>query len=275
MLDVRQRKWLWGPWGVMRFEALRSLTFWRVMVWFSLTFFPVILLSVAISRISGRIVADVPPGDLAFGVASLIFILLPQVVTILSLLLWATPVVHSELEGQTWVYAVVRPGGRRSVLLGKYVVAVVWTISATCVAATCLIPAIYRLTGEHTIRIWAVTCLLNVLAAFAYGSAFVLIGTLLQRRAMVAGFLFALIVEALLSLVPAVISQFTVSFRLRSLLIQCLDITLTETDSIKTFFNLDHPPIVHFSGLLAYVAITLGFALWRVQSSQFAWQSEL
>ena len=55
----------------------------------------------------------------------------------------------------------------------------------------------------------------------------------------------------------------------------CLDITLTETDSIKTFFNLDHPPIVHFSGLLAYVAITLGFALWRVQSSQFAWQSEL
>ena len=275
MLDVRQRKWLWGPWGVMRFEALRSLTVWRVMVWFSLTFFPVILLSVAISRISGRIVADVPPGDLAFGVASLIFILLPQVVTILSLLLWATPVVHSELEGQTWVYAVVRPGGRRSVLLGKYVVAVVWTISATCVAATCLIPAIYRLTGEHTIRIWAVTCLLNVLAAFAYGSAFVLIGTLLQRRAMVAGFLFALIVEALLSLVPAVISQFTVSFRLRSLLIQCLDITLTETDSIKTFFNLDHPPIVHFSGLLAYVAITLGFALWRVQSSQFAWQSEL
>ncbi len=39
------------------------------------------------------------------------FVLLPQVVTVLGLLLWATPVVHSELEGQTWVYAVVRPGG--------------------------------------------------------------------------------------------------------------------------------------------------------------------
>jgi ABC-type transport system involved in multi-copper enzyme maturation permease subunit len=259
----------------MRFEALRSMTFWRVMVWFSLTFFPVILLSVAISRLPGRVEENVPPGDLAFGVASLIFILLPQVVTVLSLLLWATPVVHSELEGQTWVYAVVRPGGRRSVLLGKYVVAVLWTISATCVAATCLVPAIYRMTGEYTMRIWAVTCMLNVLAALTYGAAFVLIGTLIQRRAMVAGFLFALIVEALLSLVPAIISQFTVSFRLRSLLIQYLDITLTETESIKTFFNLEHPPIVHLLGLLAYVGITLGIALWRVQSSQFSWQSEL
>jgi hypothetical protein len=28
-------------------------------------------------------------------------------------------------------------------------------------------------------------------------------------------------------------------------------------------------------GLLAYVAVTLGIALWRVQASQFSWQSEL
>lgn len=275
MLDVRQRSWFWGPLGVMRFEALRSITTLRVLVWFSLTFFPVILLYVAISRIAGQIDEDIPPGDLAFGAASLLFILLPQVVTVLSLLLWATPVVHSELEGQTWVYAVVRPGGRRSVLLGKYLVAVLWTISATCVAATCLIPAIYQLAGAHTIRIWVITCVLNVLAAFAYGSAFVLIGTLMQRRAMVVGFLFALIVEALLSMVPAIISQFTISFRLRSLMMQCLAIPLTETESIKTLFNVDHPPVIHCLGLMVYIATTLGLAMWRVQSSQFAWQSEL
>ena len=51
--------------------------------------------------------------EMNFGYVVVMFLLIPQVVTVLGLLLWATPIVHSELEAQTWGYAVVRPGARR------------------------------------------------------------------------------------------------------------------------------------------------------------------
>jgi ABC-type transport system involved in multi-copper enzyme maturation permease subunit len=62
--------------------------------------------------------------------------LIPQVVCLLGLLLWATPNVHSELEGRTWIYLAVRPDGKAMVLLGKYLTAVAWSASACLLALT-------------------------------------------------------------------------------------------------------------------------------------------
>ena len=50
----------------------------------------------------------------------ILFGLIPEVITLFGLLLWVTPVVQAELEGRTWIYLAVRPRGRVSMLLGKY-----------------------------------------------------------------------------------------------------------------------------------------------------------
>ncbi len=46
------------------------------------------------------------------------------------------PLVHAELEGRTWIYLAVRPRGRVSVLLGKYLTAVAWTTLAGWTSTT-------------------------------------------------------------------------------------------------------------------------------------------
>ena len=47
----------------------------------------------------------------------------------LGLLVTMCPVVADELERGTWQHVVVRPGGRRSLLLGTFLAAVIWTAS--------------------------------------------------------------------------------------------------------------------------------------------------
>lgn len=273
MIEVKDRNWYWGPLGVIRHEIGRSLTFWRVCVWFALTCFPVGLLWLAASRMRFDLRGQ-DEVEVTFGFATMMYILLPQLVTALGLLLWATPIVNSELEGQSWVYAVVRPGARRSVLLGKYVVAVLWTCSATCLSTVLLYPVMGTLVSSFNLRVCATIILLNVLASITYASAFVLIGTVVQRRAMATGFVFAVIVEGLISLIPAVANQFTIAYRLRSLFIQIIDLPLSSTDQIRPFFDMKTPIWLQLFGLAAYIAIALGIALWRVQASQFIWQSE-
>ena len=47
--------------------------------------------------------------------------------------LWATPAISAELERRSWVYLAVRPNGGTAVLLGKYLAAVSWVLTAALV----------------------------------------------------------------------------------------------------------------------------------------------
>ena len=264
------RSWVWGPVGVFKLELSRTLTIGRILTWFAMALFPPTLIGIASWQIGrhGSVNAD----EMNFGYVIMLFLLIPQVVTVLGLLLWATPIVHSELEAQTWVYAVVRPGARRAVLLGKYCIAVLWTFSSACVAVTLAIPFTSL---SHPLQTWFVLCFLNLVSAVAYAALFVTIGTLIQKRAMVSGFVYGLFVEAILSTLPATINQFTVSFRLRSMLFQMLELNLNVAAEMGRFFDTSASVSFHLFCLALYTVVLLGIALWRVQASQFVWQSEL
>ncbi len=267
---VKDTNWLWAPIGVFQLELFRTLTFGRIITWFAMALFPPTLIGIASWQIGRQ--SAMGAVEMNFGYTIMLFLLIPQVVTVLGMLLWATPIVHSELEAQTWVYSVVRPGARRAVLLGKYCIAVLWTFSSACVAVSLAIPFT---TLSNPLATWYVLCFLNLVSALAYAALFATIGTLIQKRAMVSAFVYGIFVEAILSTLPAAINQLTVSFRLRSMLFQMLDLKLSVAADLGRFFDTSASVPMHLLCLSLYTAILLTIALWRVQASQFVWQSEV
>ncbi|MEQ1825781.1 MAG: hypothetical protein ABL921_07530 [Pirellula sp.] len=264
------KRWIWGPIGVFRHELMRTLTFGRTLTWMAMAFFPPTLIGIASWQVGAR--ADAAnASELYFGYAFLLFLLIPQVLTVLGMLLWATPIVHSELEAQTWVYAVVRPGARRGVLIGKYCVAVLWTFSSACLAVSLAVPV----SGiASPFKTWQVLCFLNLISAMSYAALFVTIGILVQKRAMVTAFLYAFFIEAILSTLPATINQLTISYRLRSILFQLLDLNPSAAKELGQFFDTSTSVPMHLLCLCGLVSSLLGISLWRVQANQFVWQSE-
>ncbi|MCU0711924.1 MAG: hypothetical protein MUC43_07675 [Pirellula sp.] len=255
-----------GAIGVFRYELMRSLTPLRILLWVGLLLFPVILVSfVQFSLIQGG-----ARGEDFLGLTIVLFILLPEVITMLCMLLWATPIVNAELESQTWVYSVVRPKARWAMITGKYMVAVAWTASCTSLS-TSLCVLVISMSGAW--KVWITLSCLCWLSAICYGALFMLIGTLIQRRAMVIAFFYAIFVEFILATIPAVINQFTFSFRLWSILYNSIDIPKDFLDA--NFMIQDSSTVGNVAVILAASAFLLSVAIWRIQKSQFRWQSEV
>ncbi len=121
---------------VMRFELGRSLTAGRITIWLVLVAFPVGLISILRMKLP---IEPIEPIGFAM------YFLIPEVVCLLGLLLWATPAIATEIEGQTWIYLAMRRSGRTMVLLGKYLTAVVWSLSAAIVAASLCVLIVFPL----------------------------------------------------------------------------------------------------------------------------------
>ena len=237
--------------GVVSYELARSRTPARIAMFVLMAGIPTALLIAVANLTPARFRTD-QQTNLAFCV--LLYALVPQVMTMLGMLVLASPIVHTELEGQTWIYSLIRYRGRRSLLLGKYIVAVLWT--------------------------WITISLLCVLSSLAYGALFILIGVVFQKRVMVISFVYALLAEGLLAWIPAVVNQFTIAYRLRSILFRWLDL------SVEKFFRSDgmvsngmvaEDPtgLVQIGWVLAITALLLALALWLVERLQYSFQSEL
>lgn len=258
--------------GVLVFELNRTLKPMRIMLWLGLMLFPVLLLTTAQSLIRmprTEVYAD----RHLFIVAAIQFVLLPQVVTVLCMLLWAVPIVNAELEGQTWIYSVVRPGGRRAMLLGKYVVAVLWTGSCTTCSAV-VSTAVASSFGVA--NVWPACqeiVLVNWISAASYGALMLTLGTLFQRRSMVFAFAYAAGVEAVLGSMPAIINRFTISYRLRSLAMEWLKVDFKQLPD-EFGFLWEAATKTHLSILALATLGLLGFTLWRIERSQYRFQSE-
>ncbi len=260
---------LWGTIGVIEYEIRRAITPFRIGVWLALMAFPIFLVS-SVSYLVNH--TSINSEENQIGFTFMLFILLPEVITVLAMLLWATPIVNAELESHTWVYSVVRPGARWSMLLGKYTVAVLWTFSCTAVAATICVP-ITQMTDAW--NAWFIICALSLLSAMAHGALFLLIGSLFQKRAMVIAFAYAITVEAVLGWVPAMINKVTIAYRLRSITFQWMDLELGRILESNDFVSSGVSIAEHVAILLLGTAILLSLALWRIQRSQYSWQSEL
>lgn len=202
--------------AVFFFEWRRARTVPRLAWMVALMAFPPLLLALVRSTASSD-----PPAEVA---GLLVYVLSPGVACMLSVFLWATPALSSELEGRSWVYLAVRPYGPLSVLLGKYLVAVSWSIPVGLVSATL---GIIVLGVEQPLRTIVVQCALAVLSCVSYSALFLLIGVIAPKRAMVAGVLYTVIFEVALAIVPAAVNLLTVQYRLRCLFVRWMNIDQT------------------------------------------------
>ena len=220
--------------AVFRFEWKRTLTVPRMAWWVLLTLFPPVLLGLI------RLSVGSPPSNNSEITAIVVYVPCPGVVCMMGVFLWATPAISSELEGRSWVYLAVRPHGALSVLAGKYLVAVTWTIPAGLIAATL---GVLFMFPDDLLHIMWVECLLVVLSCFSYAAVFTLIGVLFPKRTMAVGVFYALLFEVILAMIPAVINMLTIQYRLR-----CLGVRWMNWDEQLPFDNPDAGPFQTYFG---------------------------
>jgi ABC-type transport system involved in multi-copper enzyme maturation permease subunit len=272
-MSALTRLWIAVP-SVIDYELARSKTPARIAMFLLMVFIPVALL-ISVSNLIPSEVKDKEETNLAF--CMMLYALIPQVLTMLGMLVLACPIVQTELEGQTWIYSLVRYQGRRSLLLGKYIVAVLWTTSAGIVATSLSIPF---LPIDQPFQTWLTICLLCLLASLAYGALFALIGVLFQKRVMVISFVYALVAEGLLAWIPAVINQFTIAYRLRSILFRWLNLSVDKyfrNDGMVQNGMVAQDPTgwAQIGWTLLIAGILIFLAIWLVERFQYSFQSEL
>ncbi|MEL6110368.1 MAG: hypothetical protein AAFU85_30535 [Planctomycetota bacterium] len=245
---------------VIQFELRRSLTLGRLMVWAGLVAFPVTLIGILSRNVN--VDREEPMGFI-------MFLLVPEVICLLGLLLWATPAIATEIEGQTWIYLAMRRTGRGVVALGKYLTAVIWTLSAALVAIP---PCVLFIAPENPFRMSMVMCALAALSCFAHAALYLFIGLLFRKRTMVTAVGFTLAIEFGLSFVPALANKLTVNYRLRGLLADWLEWNEVRSRAELVFGS--EPASTHLLALAIYTSLLLGLSLWRLHVSEFPSQQD-
>lgn len=236
---------------VFRFEGRRSISKFRLTLWAMLAAFPPVLLGLV------RYNAGLPPTEEVLIVPIVLYVLCPGVVSMLGVLLWASPSIASELEGRSWVYPAVRPRGAIAVYLGKYLVAVAWTIPAACLAAAV---AARIMSPDKYADLLSVQWPLIACSCFSYGAAYSLVGVLIPRRAMVACVFYTVASEVILATVPAAVNMLTIQYRLRCLLVRWMEWDISRAK--------DNPVFIEYFGdesaawhLTVLAALTVGMLL--------------
>ena len=224
--------------ATVRFEMSRTLTMSRIVWWFVLAAFPIVIAVLIRLFPLAEVDLDYPAGFVADQHidaedalkaardrqmkqlhqvwALALYALIPCITCAMGVLLSAAPAIATELEQRSWVYMATRPNGIFWLLTGKYIVAVVWAVTAAWVGLSVAV----LITGLDTmLKLWISLSGLSVLSAMAYAAVFMLIGTLFPARAMVFCVAWTAAVEGMISLIPAVINRMTVQFRLRTLFV--------------------------------------------------------
>ena len=249
---------------VALFEIRRSMTLGRSAMWLMLACFPIAL--VLTLRVTASYVDDEAIPFEAWGFIS--HYLIPEVICLLGLLLWATPAISTEVESQTWIYLAMRQPGRTWVVLGKYLTSVVWTLSAAVFAATgCVI----IMAGQGGFQLWLALVTISLLSCLAHGALYLLIGLIFFRRTMVAAVAYTLLIEYGLSALPSIANQLSINFQLRSLLDKWLgtNVNIAFDDITKS------DPFWMNLGLLAvFTVVLLGLSVGRTMSSEFPTQQD-
>lgn len=212
------KNWILGAFATVRFELHRSFSFQRIVSMGLLSLVPPGILWLLLFG-ANRAPTNVADDLLNYVLFTMIFLV--ALVSLLSLLLWATPVVAGELEGKTWAFIAMRPGGRIANFLGKFLTSVIVSFSIALIALTlCTFIAISSGSlgkDSEAWSKWASLCLIFLMASVAYSAVLSAIGTIFIKRAMVVGAGFLLGWEGILSTIPAIVSRFTISYHLRRL----------------------------------------------------------
>ena len=247
--------------ATIRFELSRVLTFQRLCVALVMALFPPAM--IFILDISGSL--NMPEFNIC---------LLCGMICLLSLLLWATSNVYTELEGKSWTFVTTRPYGRWSILFGKYLIAagisflISWIALSLCMVVAADQPFAVQLdpqTDEIRISRWEIWLYLSVLlflASMAYAAIFSLLGVVIQRRAMVFAVVYFGVVELVCASLPAIIGKFAVSFHMFCLLFQWVGWLLPDDEGKQQFAAMwgVQSPWIHLAAIFTLTFLSLAAA---------------
>lgn len=201
-----------------------------------------------------------------------LYFLAPSIACMLGSLLTAAPSVASELEQHSFTYIATRPNGLFHLVMGKYLVAFLWSATATTAG---LSVALYlaKITGKEEAT-WALMGV-SLLSAMAYSALFMMIGTLFHQRAMMFCVAYTAGVELFLGFFPAVINRFTIQYRLRSLLFDWTTQSEEFRDSkILDFVAASEGPLLQVLWLISLTAVFLAISLVSVHVREFTMAAE-
>lgn len=238
----------WAVWSVFEFEFRRTLGWQRLLFAAALAMFPVGMISLI--QYQGGHLQRNDRAEIA------LFVLIPEVLCLMGMLLWAAPAVHWELESRNWTYLAVRPGGRGAILAGKYLAAVAWT---TLCAWSSLAVCLCVLHGEvEVLRLAVPIGTLALLSCLVYGAVFILLSVVFLQRAMVAAVAYTALMEVLVAWLPAMINHFSVQYHLRCLLVKWLSFSVsTHGPMFDSLFLSTAPTSRHVLMLLGAAGVLL------------------
>jgi ABC-type transport system involved in multi-copper enzyme maturation permease subunit len=245
-----------GILAVTGFQLRRLLAPQRVLLAAVGAAFPAAVM-LAVRKVAGELDRD-------FAVI-LLYALVPEAVCMLGLLVTMCPVVADELERGTWQHVVVRPGGRRSLLVGTFLAAVIWTATVALVSlGLSLVAADLPESG----RLGAIFAALVVLSCIGRAALFSLPAVIVPKRALVASVAAAIVVEYLAGFLPAVVNQLTVSLRLRSLLVEWMGWGRALPAELQLLVDTQ-PAAIQIAAVLALAAVLLAVASGILARRQF------
>ena len=260
---------LWGKIAATAlFDFRRSLTASRLSVFAILSLFPPAIMAINLGG----------PGVEA---APVIIGVTVMMAGILAELLWATPVVHGELEAKTWLFLAARPRGIMAVLLGKYLIAALWTTAVCSIAVTLSVLLAATAQVPNVLRMWLVFLFVSLLAAFAYAAIFALIGVVFHRRAMVFAMAYVIALEVVVAQIPAVINQITVRHHLTALAVKWLDFRVfPDGEDVPEFIleqmlGIHEPDWRNIVMVVATTAIALAASMWIICSREYITAEEV
>lgn len=244
-------------WTVAVFQLGRLCTWQRLALAAVGAVFPAAVM-LAVARASRGALAS----DLA---VAMLYALIPEAVCMLGLLVTMCPAVADELERGTWAHVATRPRGRRALLLGTWLAAVIWT-GAVALVALALALAVTRV--ERPAAVAGVFAALVGLSCAGRGALFAVPAVVLPKRALVASVGAAVVVEFLAGTIPAVVNQATVSLRLRSLLVDWMQWKRRVPTDMQLFID-PRPAWVHVLAVAVLVTVLLGAAVFILERRQF------
>lgn len=201
-----------------------------------------------------------------------LYFLGPAIACMLGALLTAAPSVASELEQHSWVYFATRPNGLFHLVVGKYLVAVTWSASATTVGILAALP-LSKI--EATTEAGLALISLSLISSCCYSALYMMIGTLFPQRAMVFCVAYTAAVEIFMGFLPAVINRMTVQYRLRTLLFRWT----TQSDGFEqsgvlSYVASGESVFLQLAWLCAFTALFLAVALTTIHVREFTQAAE-
>jgi ABC-type transport system involved in multi-copper enzyme maturation permease subunit len=196
-----------------------------------------------------------------FAMSAFLYVMYPQSLCLLGSLLFGATLLAGEIEDKTLTYLFTRRLPRWKVLLAKYLA------TSTALAAMTLasMTVAYLLCGLPFFPgLWLALAVTTACACFTFTGLFCLLGLLVPRRAIPVGLIYTVVVEGVLSIVPAVVNELTVSYYLRSLGWHIADLPLPadaaaefEREAAPLFVGADTPDALFALAVIATGSLVL------------------